>query len=139
MAGRFTRQRVRYIAAALAAITASLYFLVGAGVLRVVDSVPSAGAPNLFEFGAMAGGAFAFGALLLAITDRRVLWVMGAMLQGVVLIGYVAAADARTPAFEVWGIAIKVFQALLLVALLYLALRPARTYESTTAVRGGAA
>lgn len=122
MLHRFSRERVRYIASGLAGATAVLYFLIGLGVVRVAES--SADTPDLFEFGAMTGGAFAFGALLLAVTDRRELWVMGALLQMVVLIGYVAAADMRTPAFEFWGLAIKVFQLLLLVALTYLALRP---------------
>jgi hypothetical protein len=122
MLHRISRERVRYIAAGLAAATALLYFLIGLGVVRVVES--SAATPDLFEFGAMAGGAFAFGALLLAVTDRRELWVVGALLQMVVLIGYVSAADMRTPAFEFWGLAIKAFQLLLLGALTYLALRP---------------
>jgi hypothetical protein len=130
MINRITRPRVRYIAAALAAAAAVLYFLIGIGVLRVVDA--SSATPDLFEFGAMTGGAFAIGALLLAITDRRLLWYMGALVQMVVLVGYMFAADMRTPAFEFWGLALKAIQLVLLVALVYLAVKPYTSQLSRT-------
>jgi hypothetical protein len=117
------RRTIRYLAAAIAAITAVVYLLVGFGVLRVVDHA-SPDAPPLLDFGLMAGAAFGLGALLLLTLDNRILWWLGALLQVGVIVMYVVVGQDRTPAFEIWGIAIKVLQAVLLGALLYLALRP---------------
>jgi hypothetical protein len=114
------RQTIRRIAAALAAATAVLYVLVGLEVLRVV-SVEPAGS-DLLGFGLSAAAAFALGAGLLLATDRRILWALGAFLQVVVIVMYVAVAPVRTPPFEVWGVLIKVLQGLLLVALAWLAI-----------------
>ena len=38
--------------------------------------------------------------------------------------GYIAVAPDRTPAFEPWGITLRIVQVPLLIALLYLAVRP---------------
>ena len=122
--GSVSRRRpVRYVAAMASAATALLYFGIGIGVLKVVD-VASPAAPDMFAFGAPAGAAFALGALLLVAFDRRLLWVLGAILQVGVIVMYVAIADRRTPPFEVWGILIKLFQAAILAALVYLVARP---------------
>lgn len=121
--GTLSRRRaVRYVAAAASAATALLYFGIGVGILKVVDVVSSA-APDLFAFGAPAGAAFALGAILLLAFDRRLLWILGAILQVAVIVMYVAIADKRTPPFEVWGILIKLLQATILAALLYLVAR----------------
>lgn len=117
------RRTVRYLAAAIVAITAVMYLLIGVGVLRVVDQV-SPDAPPLLDFGLMAGAAFGLGALLLLTLDNRILWVLGALLQVGVIVMYVVVGQERTPAFEPWGITIKMLQVVLLGALLYLALRP---------------
>jgi hypothetical protein len=50
--------------------------------------------------------------------------VLGALLQVGVIVMYVIVGQERTPAFEAWGITIKILQVVLLGALLYLALRP---------------
>jgi hypothetical protein len=104
-------------------VTALLYFGIGAGVLVVVDEAAT-DAPGLFEFGASAGAAFVVGALLLLTLDRRVLWVLGALLQVGVIVMYVAVGQQRTPPFELWGILIKAFQVGILGALVYLIVRP---------------
>ena len=117
------RRTIRYLAAAIAAVTAVMYLLIGFGVLHVVDQA-TPDAPSLLDFGLMAGAAFALGALLLLTMDRRVLWVLGAILQVGVIVMYVVVGQQRTPAFELWGITIKILQVALLGALLYLALRP---------------
>lgn len=113
------RRMARYLAAVASAATALLYFGIGAGVLKVVDEV-AADQPGLFEFGASAGAAFALGALLLVAVDHRGLWLLGALLQVGVLVMYVVVSPQRTPAFETWGILIKVLQAVILAALAYL-------------------
>jgi hypothetical protein len=117
------RQAIRYLAAAIAAITAVMYLLIGFGVLHVVDQA-SPDAPSLLDFGLMAGAAFGLGALLLLTLDNRILWVLGALLQVGVIVMYVVVGQERTPAFEAWGITIKILQVVLLGALLYLALQP---------------
>lgn len=113
------RMTVRYLAAAASALTALLYFGIGLGVLKVVDE-GAAGGPGLLEFGASAGAAFALGAVLLVVVDHRGLWLLGALLQVIVLIMYLAVSPQRTPPFEAWGILIKILQAALLAGLAYL-------------------
>jgi hypothetical protein len=116
------RAMVRHAGAATAAIMAVIYFLIGAGVVQVVT--PNEDPGFLLVFGASAGGAFLLGALLLMRFDRRWLWIVGAAFQVFVFAGYVAAAADRTPAFEPWGIALRIVQVPLLIALLYLAAAP---------------
>ena len=124
-----SRTTIRHAGAVVAAVMAVIYFLIGAGVLQVVN--PNEDPGFLFVFGAMAGGAFLLGALLLMRFDRRWLWMLGAAFQVFVYWGYFAVAPDRTPAFEPWGITLRVVQVPLLIALLYLAVRPSeqRTAE----------
>jgi hypothetical protein len=116
------RRLIRYAAAAVSAATAALYFGIGVGVVKAGDVV-GPDAPDLFVFGASAGGAFALGAVLLLLVDHRGLWLLGALLQVVVIAMYVAISSQRTPPFEVWGITVKLLQAVILVALVHLVLR----------------
>lgn len=117
------RREIRYAAAAASAVTALLYFGIGAGVLKVVNET-SADGPSMFEFGTIAGAAFVLGTLLLLAFDRRVLWLLGALFQVGVIVMYVVVSPQRTPPFETWGILIKVLQVAILAALTYLAMRP---------------
>lgn len=126
------RRTIRFVAAAIAAFTAMLYLLVGLEVLSVVD-VTTEDAPSMLEFGLVSGGAFALGAALLLATDRRILWVLGALFQVGVIIMYVAVSPQRTPSFEVWGLTIKALQLVLLGLLVFLAIRPAGRPESQQA------
>jgi hypothetical protein len=73
-------------------------------------------------FATPAAIAYAFGALLLLIHqfDRRILWILGALLQAGVIAMYFSVAPGREPSFEPWGIAIKVVQVLLLSTLVML-------------------
>jgi hypothetical protein len=128
------RRAVRAVAAAAAGVTAAMYLLIGLGVVSVVDTA-SADAPPLFDFGVAAGAAFALGALLLVATDRRILWVLGAVLQVGIIVMYVAVSPQRTPPFEMWGIAIKVLQLVLLGALAYLAVRAPQPATGDRGVR----
>jgi len=65
-------------------------------------------------------------------------WIAGAILQALVIAKYFLVAPQREPAFEVWGITIRVLQLALLVATTYLASRssprasPAHTRTSRT-------
>ncbi len=134
---RARRRTIRYVAAAASAVTAILYFAIGIGVLKVVDGV-SADAPSLLAFGAPAGAAFVLGAVLLVALDRRILWVLGAVLQVLVIVVYIAVSAQRTPPFETWGILIKVLQAAILAALVYLVLdTPARGVSPSASGRSG--
>ena len=114
---------VRRVAAGLSAVTAGLYLLVGLEILPVVET-PSAAAPDMLGFGLSAGLAFAVGTGLLLLLDRRPLWVLGAILQVLVIVMYVQVAPQRTPPFETWGVVIKIIQAAILATLLYLVVRP---------------
>lgn len=116
------RRTVRHLAAALAVATALLYFGIGVGLLQVADEASAEAAGGLFQFGLLAGSAFVLGGLLLILFDHRGLWLLGSLLQVGVLVMYVAVAPQRNPPFEPWGILIKVLQALILVALVYLVL-----------------
>ena len=122
------RATVRHAAALVAGAMAVIYFLIGAGVLQVVT--PNEDPGFLLVFGASAGSAFLVGALLLMRFDRRWLWMLGAALQVFVFWGYFSVAPDRTPAFEPWGITLRIVQVPLLIALLYLAVRPAQQRAS---------
>lgn len=117
------RWRVRLAAGVLALADAVVYALIGAGAARVLEDAAGAGV-SLATFGAMAGSAFLLGAVLLWAFDRRVLWFLGAAFQLFVIVVYLEVAAERTPAYEPWGIGLKVTQAVLLVLLAYLALTP---------------
>jgi hypothetical protein len=119
---KLSRTTIRHAGAVVAAVMAVIYFLIGAGVLQVVT--PNEDTGFLFVFGVLAGGAFLLGALLLMRFDRRWLWMLGAAFQVFVYWGYFSVAPDRTPAFEAWGITLRIVQVPLLIALLYLAVRP---------------
>lgn len=114
------RRRVRWAAGALALANAMVYALIGIGVLHVSD-VAEGDAGLMLVFGVMSAAAFLIGAVLLWAFDRRPLWIVGAAFQAFAIIAYVNVAPQRTPPFEVWGVSLKVAQALLLVLLLALA------------------
>ncbi len=119
-----SRRMIRYGAAAVAAIMAVIYFLIGLGVLNVGGS--DSDRAFLWVFGALAGGAFLLGALLLVTVDRRWVWVAGLIFQVFVYWAYVDVSKTRTPPFETWGITLRVIQLPLLLALGYLAVRGSR-------------
>ena len=116
-----TRRTIRLGAAVLAAAMAGIYYLIGVGVLHVVEGAqddPQA----MLAFGVPAGTMFLLGAVLLATQDRRVLWVVGAVLQVLVFAMYIQVAPTRTPSYETWGIALRVIEIPLAAALAWLAL-----------------
>ncbi|MFN8527382.1 MAG: hypothetical protein U0670_02080 [Anaerolineae bacterium] len=113
-----TRKAIRYAAVMLAALTALVYLLIGAQVLTVLDT------PANQYFGFFAAAAYGLGAVLLFAVDRRPIWTLGALFQIFVITMYFNVAGQRSPAFEFWGVALRVPQLLLLIALAYLAIRP---------------
>ena len=96
------RRLVRYGAAAVSVATALLYFGIGVGVVKVGEAV-GPDVPDLFLFGASAGGAFALGAVLLLHVDHRGLWLLGALLQVLVIAMYVAISSAANAALRGLG------------------------------------
>ena len=117
-----SRTTIRYGAAVVATLMATIYVFIGLGVLRVVDDAPVGS--DLFGFGIGAASLFGVGAVLLVAFDRRWLWIGGAILQVLVAAMYVAVSVNRDPPFEVWGIALRVLQVPLFAALVYLSLAP---------------
>ena len=114
------RRLVRYVAAGLAAAVATVYMLIGLSVISVVQVAPGDEA-SMLAFGLPAAVAFGLGAVLLLATDRRWLWMLGGVLQVLVITMYFVVAPTRVPSFEIWGILIRVAQVTLLIGLIYLA------------------
>jgi hypothetical protein len=111
------RRNIRYFAALVSGVTAGIYFLIGFNVLSVLDTSTDQ------IFGIFAGVAYGLGTILLIVFDRRVVWVLGAALQVFVIYTYFNLASQRSPAYEVWGMLIRVTQLVILIALAYLAVR----------------
>lgn len=111
------RRIIRYFAAVVSGATAVMYFLIGFRVVSVLDGHADQ------TWGLFAGAAYALGALLLLAFDRRVLWILGAILQVFVIYTYFNLASQRTPAYEVWGIVIRIAQMMILIALVCLEVR----------------
>jgi hypothetical protein len=111
------RQQIRIVAAIASAATTLMYLLIAFHVVAVVQPY----ADQTWAFAPAA--AYALGTALLVVFDRRLLWVLGAVLQVLVIAMYFNVAPQRTPAFEVWGILIRVAQFILLGTLAYLVMR----------------
>lgn len=109
------RRTIRYLGAVAAFAIAVIYFLIGFHLVSVVTSSDQG-------FGLFAGVAFAVGALLLLAFDKRVYWVLGFVLQVFVMVVYFSLASQRTPAFELWGIALRILQLPLIAVLASLSL-----------------
>jgi hypothetical protein len=116
--------RVRYFAAAMAAITAIFYFLIAAHVLQVVENMDG----GITIFALVAGCGFLLGTVLLIAWKHRVVWILGALLQVITIAIYFKVGADRTPHFETWGLVMRAPQALIFFSLAYLSLRrmPAR-------------
>jgi hypothetical protein len=121
------RRGVRYLAAALSAGCAIVYFAIGFGLIHATE--PATGSSDLLAFGVAAGLAFVVGAVLLASSDRVGAWILGAIFQVVVIVMYFAVAETRTPPIEAWGLLLKAAQTAILAALLYLITTAGGRYE----------
>lgn len=120
---------VRNIAIGASIVAAAIYLGIGIGVLDIGGAADGSD-PGLFEFGVLMAAISGVTAALLWFVRSRVLWIVVAATQVIVLLGYVAFAPYREPAFEAWGIAIKIAQAVVLGAMVYLL---AHRRESSTA------
>lgn len=119
------RLRIRRAAMLLSLGVVVPYGLIAANVVTVIDGPADQVARDQLSFALPAAAAYLLGAGLLWRFDRRLFWVAGAILQLLVISMYLAVAPQRDPAFEVWGLSIRVLQFGLLAALTYLATRPA--------------
>ena len=115
-------QVVRYASAAFSGAVSIVYFLIALGAISVVSTAPQAGD---WVIPGAAAAAFAVLAVLLLVIPIRIVFILGAAMSALTIVGYFVVAPHRTPSFEIWGILIKVAQAALLVALGYLSFGPA--------------
>ena len=115
----FSRVEVRHIGAAAALLMAGIYYLIGLGVLNV-GGAANGGGVDLFQFGVGAGTAFLAVGVLLAVTDKRWLWALALFFQLMVFAMYIGVSGSRAPAFETWGITLRVIQIVLIGCLAYL-------------------
>jgi len=113
------------VAAGASALAALLYALIGLGVLAIGRPADGS-AGDLVGFGVTLGGTFGIAAVLLTRFRSRVLWGAIAILQVIVLVGYFAFAGLREPPIELWGVAIKVCQGVVLLAVGWLLIRRPR-------------
>jgi hypothetical protein len=116
--GSKTRRNLRIVAAALAAATSLIYYLIGLRAVTVIENVE-----DQVGFGLIAGTAFLVGTVLILVIDSRIMFALGALAQVFIIWMYFKLSSERTPSFEVWGVSIRILQALLLAVLAYLAIR----------------
>jgi hypothetical protein len=112
---------LRWGIAGLAAASAVVYLLIGLEVVAVVE--PGPGDPSLLWFGIPASLAFLFGAVIMLTSERVLWWALGAIFQVFTIAAYFDVADRRTPAYEFWGIALRIVQMLILAGLVVLIAR----------------
>lgn len=115
----FTRVDIRHIGAAAALLMAGIYYLIGIGVLNI-GGTANGGGVDLFQFGFGAGTAFLAIGVLLAVTDKRWMWAVALVFQFMVFAMYIGVSGSRAPAFEVWGVTLRVIQIVLIACLTYL-------------------
>jgi ABC-type transport system involved in cytochrome c biogenesis permease subunit len=120
--GRRRLDVARHTAAGLALAVALVYLAIAFDLVAVVD--PATREPGfLLAFGLLAAGAYVLGAVLVASVRRPWVWLLGALFQFGVIVMYVLVAPERTPAFEVWGVALRLPQLAILALLALLVLR----------------
>lgn len=119
------RRAMRRVAAGLCGAIAAVYLAIAAGL----SSIDPSEEMSLVAFGVGAASIFLVGAVLLLMFDRRLLWAAGAALQLMVGAMYLVVSADRTPAFEAWGLGLRVLQVPLLVLLVVLAVRSDRPVD----------
>jgi len=101
----------------LALLAALVYFLMGAGVLQPGDLRTDEAPAGIAYF---AGACYVAGGLLI-LAGKRWLWVVGAVVNALVIVIFISAYAARPGVlFSVPGLATKVPQLLLEIGLIYL-------------------
>lgn len=126
------RRTWRLAAAVLASLVGVLYLLVATQVVHVSDTTGKAS-----PFVPMAAAALVFwlGAVVLLLLDRQIVYLLGAAVQLVVIVGYFAVAPSRDPHIEPWGLLIKAAQVAILAILLYLAVTAPPASRGRSAAR----
>jgi hypothetical protein len=110
------RVRVMWLAVALALFTALSYLLIQLGILGVGD-LQTAEGPAI---ALVAAGCYLIGGLLILV-QRRWLWIVGAVINALVILFFIMAYLNRPLVmFSVGGLITKVAELLLEVSLLYL-------------------
>jgi hypothetical protein len=111
------RVRVMWLAVMLALFTALSYLLIQLGVLGVGDLQPTEG-PAAIVY--VAAGGYLLGGLLILVR-RRWLWIVGAVINALVILFFFTAYQHRPAVmFSPGGLVTKVAQLLLEASLLYL-------------------
>ena len=101
----------------LALLAALVYFLMGAGVLQPGDLQADDAPAGIAYF---AGACYVVGGLLI-LARKRWLWVIGAVINALVIVMFITAYAARPGVlFSVPGLATKAAQILLEIGLIYL-------------------
>jgi len=128
------RRAMRRTAAGICVVVAAIYLAIAAELTSIGPSDEM----DLVVFGVGAAAIFLVGAALLLTQDRRPLWAAGAALQLMIGAMYLAVSSDRVPAFEVWGLGLRVLQVPLLVLLVLLAVRPVEDAAERGASTGSA-
>lgn len=111
------REVVRWAAIGLSATTSFLYLLIALNVVSLGAISPA----EQRAFGIPAAVVFAAGAVVAFYFDVRWLWIVGAVGLALIILMYFNLSSQREPAYETWGILIRVVQVPLLASLTYLA------------------
>lgn len=114
------------VAAGLCLLIAAVYLMIGLRAVTVIE--PS---DDQSVFGFIATAAFVGFALLVLAVRRRIVWIGLAATQVLIAFVYFDLASERVPAFEPWGVALRILQVPLLVALGYLIVRSPRRRVTT--------
>ena len=120
----------RAVAIVASLVAGAIYLLIGLGVLFIGESTQE-GPTDLFSFGAMMAAISLVGAVVVWRFHGRLAWATVAVFQVIPLVGYVAFASLREPPFELWGLLIKVAQAVVLGAMAYVLVRGEERTPST--------
>jgi hypothetical protein len=108
---------VMWLAVALALLTAVTYVLIGFNILKVGDLQTSERPPTIIY---VAAASYLIGGLLI-LAHRRWLWIIGAVINALVILAFVQMYLERTAVlFSPGGLVSKAAQLLLEVSLLYL-------------------
>ena len=109
--------RSLWLGVGLALITALVYVLVGLGVLAVGDAASAEDGVNMAY---VAAGCYFLGGLLIVLR-RRGLWILGLVMNTLVMLFFFQMYQARPAViFSPGGLATKIAQLLLEVTLIYL-------------------
>jgi hypothetical protein len=112
----------RNVAVVLCAACGLVYFAIGLGL--IYEQRPDG--MRLWVFGFSTALVFAIGTVMLLARPGRVVWIVGAIFMVLAIVAYVAVSPSRDPHFEIWGISLKIAQAVILAALLGLLIHDGR-------------